>query len=215
MMKSISLGLLLIVLLGGLSSCSKDDDPVAVDDDEVQTPWYHINECSGNSPYVIRSQWGDLHPVFRFDSSLPSSWRDPAEWSGSQWNNAGSNLEIRVNRTVVNSGSSHDGLSVISRGPLAGGKLGECQKWIDVNTGKIVEADIVLNENMPLSLGRSTDYYDVQSILTHEFGHFCGLDHVGDRTHTMYPSTPKDCIIYRSLCQGDKLGVKVIYGVGD
>ncbi len=51
----------------------------------------------------------------------------------------------------------------------------------------------------------------MQSVLTHEFGHFCGLDHVNDVTHTMYPSIANGSEIYRTLCDGDILGVRTIY----
>jgi len=48
----------------------------------------------------------------------------------------------------------------------------------DVNTGAILDADVEVNSAYnDLTLDDGTVVYDLQSILTHEIGHFIGLDH--------------------------------------
>ena len=62
--------------------------------------------------------------------------------------------------------------------------------WYVTSTGEIVEADMRLNQDYPWTTNTTsspdtvigeTDYYDVRSIVTHEFGHFfAGLDDLCD-----------------------------------
>jgi hypothetical protein len=177
---------------------------------EETTPWWKIDDCSGNRPYTIQNKWSVLSPVFRFSNTLPSDLRAISEYSASAWNSVGSKLSIKVNRTLFNSIAKKDGVNLISYESLSGSKLGETRTWLNSN-GQIVEADIILNKNQPLKVGESDVYFDVYSVLTHEFGHFCGLTHVDDRSHTMYPSMPMGSIIYRTLCEGDELGLKRLY----
>ena len=60
----------------------------------------------------------------------------------------------------------------------------------DIPTGEIYDADIEVNATEPLSAGDPVppDRYDLQSILTHEAGHFFGLAHSHDPSAVMWPS---------------------------
>jgi len=175
--------------------------------------WWKVDKCSGESPYSYnRAKWSNLNPVFRFSRSLPESWRDYAEYAAASWNEVHSDLQIKVNKTVVSEEAALDGKNVVSYGSLPRtNRLGETYLWFNNSTGALIEADIRLNSDKPLSIGGSTSTYDVWSVLTHEFGHFCGLDHVNDRTHTMHPDLPFDSKIYRTLCNGDELGLRRLY----
>src|SRR5262249_18744881 len=104
-----------------------------------------------------------------------------------------------------------DGINVVCYGPLDLPRLGETFTWYNTSTGVTTEADIELNSNADLMPGGSATTYDVWSILTHEFGHFCGLDHVDDRAQTMFSGMPPDCVIYRTLCDGDLRGIRARY----
>jgi hypothetical protein len=56
----------------------------------------------------------------------------------------------------------------------------------DSSTGEILDADIELNHAFnELTIGDDQVVYDLQSILTHEIGHFIGLDHTLDPVATM------------------------------
>lgn len=65
----------------------------------------------------------------------------------------------------------------------------------DTSTGRITDADIVVNaENYPWTASSDDadcqGAYDLQNVLTHEVGHFFGLAHdQDDREATMYPSS--------------------------
>jgi MYXO-CTERM domain-containing protein len=52
---------------------------------------------------------------------------------------------------------------------------------------------------------------DLQSILTHEAGHFLGLAHSLVNDATMYPSYNKGDVSFRDLSQDDQQGVCAIY----
>jgi MYXO-CTERM domain-containing protein len=94
----------------------------------------------------------------------------------------------------------------------------------DANTGEILDADIEINhayneittEPGPtvMSIGPSDTshvVYDLQAILTHEFGHFLGLDHSMDPTATMNAAYDPGTIDLRSIEEDDLGGVCAIY----
>lgn len=83
-----------------------------------------------------------------------------------------------------------------------------------VRSGTIVEADIAVNlGGFAFSAGASCELgrYDLQSALTHEFGHFFGLDHSLVTSATMAPrSEPGDCEL-RTLDADDIAGFCATY----
>jgi hypothetical protein len=74
-----------------------------------------------------------------------------------------------------------DGLSVLGflSDPSEPDVLGSTDWLIDSVTGEIVESDIFFNSIIPWSVSASgeTGRFDLQSIATHEIGHFWGLGH--------------------------------------
>lgn len=87
----------------------------------------------------------------------------------------------------------------------------------------ITECDITLNIYYGFTTVGAAGKYDLQSIVTHEFGHFLFLDHVTSsrspsycRTTSLatmckYPYSTGDTY-WRSLTTDDKNGIKAIYG---
>jgi len=92
-------------------------------------------------------------------------------------------------------------------------------------SGELLDADIEFNGQYyqftactPPAAG-CTVAYDVQNTLTHEIGHFIGLDHTplsqpGASETTMYPSAPRGEISKRDLAADDIAGFCFIYPVG-
>ncbi len=50
----------------------------------------------------------------------------------------------------------------------------------------VIEADIMINSNLPWNNTGSVNHYDVQNCLTHELGHMLGLGHALNPEPTMY-----------------------------
>ncbi len=85
------------------------------------------------------------------------------------------------------------------------------------STGEILDADIEINSrDVSLSTDARFGSNDLQSILTHEVGHFLGLDHSHLSEATMHArySTDVTDVGFRSLHQDDERGVCAIYPPG-
>jgi hypothetical protein len=80
-------------------------------------------------------------------------------------------------------------------------------------TGKIFAADIEANSmSHDMTVVDSGGDFDLQSILTHESGHFFGLSHVIERAATMYASYPGGGNIdRRTLGSNDREGICAVY----
>ncbi len=94
----------------------------------------------------------------------------------------------------------------------------------DANTGEILDADIEINHayneitTAPaptvMTLGpndKSHVVYDLQAILTHEMGHFLGLDHTMDPNATMNAAYDPGTIDLRSIEDDDLAGLCTVY----
>lgn len=79
-------------------------------------------------------------------------------------------------------------------------------------TGEILDADIEVNSaEIPLSTSDTLVTSDLQSILTHEFGHFFGLAHTLDETATMNADYDRGDKSFRTLAADDIEGICDIY----
>ncbi len=84
----------------------------------------------------------------------------------------------------------------------------------DTKTGEILDADIEINHaynEITTTDDPKLVKYDLQSILTHEFGHFLGLDHTKDSAATMNASYDPGTTDLRTLEDDDLGGVCAIY----
>lgn len=87
----------------------------------------------------------------------------------------------------------------------------------DVDTGRIVSAEIVVNEVSASWADRAMEpsragHFDVQNMLTHEVGHAVGLGHSEVDEATMYPSADADETSKRYLAKDDIDAVAALYG---
>jgi hypothetical protein len=137
----------------------------------------------------------------------------------SAWRGASAELpRVRVERGRALGRAARDGVNRVVLAPidLEGhrGALGVTLAWVD-GAGEIVEADVILHARMPLRVLGSNEAFDVPtarsascegvdtrracgdawdapSVLTHELGHFFGLDErPEDPTATMFPCTSR------------------------
>jgi hypothetical protein len=80
------------------------------------------------------------------------------------------------------------------------------------DTGEIFDADVEINSaNTPLTTSANATRFDLDSILTHEIGHFLGLSHSADRNSTMYREYTQRDISLRDLEPDDEDGICAMY----
>jgi hypothetical protein len=95
----------------------------------------------------------------------------------------------------------------------ANNTLGLTTVTYDPDTGEIYDADMEINATVPLSVGDpvAAGGYDLDSIITHECGHFLGMAHSGDDRATMYASYTPGSTYKRILTADDVAGLCSIY----
>jgi MYXO-CTERM domain-containing protein len=78
----------------------------------------------------------------------------------------------------------------------------------DADTGEILDADVEINSSEPaLTVGDSEVAADLDSVVTHESGHFLGLSHSCETGATMLASYPVGSTAMRSLEPDDAAGL--------
>ena len=136
------------------------------------------------------------------------------------WQTASGNkvvLAQGANTTVNNKG--YDGKNIIAWSPLASGTLATAYLWYNTTTKLLVESDIIMNKNVYWTLSNKINCaylnsYDAENIMTHEQGHWFGLDDVYDSVYrygTMFGYGYRGEVLKNTLSTGDKAGVYAIY----
>ncbi len=82
------------------------------------------------------------------------------------------------------------------------------------STGHMIDADIYINAaGSCFDLSQEARCFDLQSVLTHEAGHFLGLNHnSSDEEVVMYPTAESGSLRLRTLTDDDREGIASIYG---
>ncbi|MFO0614618.1 MAG: matrixin family metalloprotease [Polyangiaceae bacterium] len=82
----------------------------------------------------------------------------------------------------------------------------------DVDTGEIFDADIEINHaNNNFTINDDAVDYDLQSVLTHEIGHFMGFDHSDEALATMNAGYEEGTIDLRTLDPDDEAVACEVY----
>lgn len=93
----------------------------------------------------------------------------------------------------------------------AGNTLALTTLTFNVQSGEIYDADIEINGELTISTSDAGVTNDLQSILTHEIGHFLGVAHSPDSSATMFSSYEPGSIAMRDLAPDDINAVCSIY----
>jgi hypothetical protein len=91
--------------------------------------------------------------------------------------------------------------------------LGLTTITFDPDTGEIYDADMEINATVALTTSGPVPSggTDLQSIITHESGHFFGMAHSGDSTATMYAHYIPGSTAMRNLTVDDVTGICSVY----
>jgi hypothetical protein len=121
--------------------------------------------------------------------------------------------------TAHNISPTWDSLNVVSWEDMGSGspvKLGRAAYWFI--SGLIQEADVSLNDNAVVSWSAliadscaADTTYDLESVTTHEFGHWMSMEHSCDTKATMYCWTSKNKTHQRTPGGCDVLGMQWNY----
>ncbi|MBS7633883.1 hypothetical protein KEJ34_00020 [Candidatus Bathyarchaeota archaeon] len=129
------------------------------------------------------------------------------------WDSQTSAAVFSYKGTTSRSAGKRDGYNVIDWGPYRAGVIAVTYIWYVGDM--IIETDTRMNTYYKWSLSGEAKKMDVQNIMTHEFGHWCGLDDLYDAECywlTMYGYADYGETYKRTLGLGDILGLKCIYG---
>ena len=128
------------------------------------------------------------------------------------------NSDANISRTNC---ESNDGSSVVSFGDLADSTLAGTCTWRDnpSRPNEVTESDVKINKanfNWAANPRARTcrDKHDLQSVMTHEWGHTFGLGHVSEEAHgrlTMSPLIRECQKSERTLGKGDVHGLNDKY----
>ncbi len=115
--------------------------------------------------------------------------------------------------TTGRSAGRYDGYNVVAWGSYRAGVIAVTYIWY--SGSRIVETDTRMNMLFSWSLNGGANKMDVQNIMTHELGHWCGLaDLYSDADYwlTMYGYAANGETYKRTLGLGDILGLEAVYG---
>jgi hypothetical protein len=115
--------------------------------------------------------------------------------------------------TTSRTAGTRDNFNVISWGTYSAGVIAVTMSW--VKGKRVLEVDCLMNTYYGWSLTGEAGKMDVQNIMTHELGHFCGIADLynnADYWLTMYGYSDFGETYKRTLGLGDILGLEAVYG---
>lgn len=146
----------------------------------------HVEGTMGICPYygllIYPDIWNEMNSAFVNCNGAAGSyalalWSNKAHSKNDYPNSVGDNINAIFTKTDTSSDY-----------------LGQTTRRYEVNTGKVIEADINFNMRYPFGIGASSSSYDLISVLTHELGHVLGLDHDSNKNAVMYYSLSKNTV---------------------
>jgi Matrixin len=114
-------------------------------------------------------------------------------------------------------GDKGNGVYLVEDWDLQENALAVTVATFETNSGKIVDADVLVNPNHPLVLlpdgpDSRADGFDLRGVLTHEMGHVLGLGEAyGVNAATMFPSVAPGETHQRDIDVDDEQGVEEAY----
>jgi hypothetical protein len=133
--------------------------------------------------------------------------------SANTWDAQTSAQVFSYKGTTTRTAGKRDRYNVVSWGRYQAGVIAVTYIWYSGN--QIIETDCRMNTYYRWSLSGQSGRMDLQNIMTHEFGHWCGLaDLYSDADYwlTMYGYSNYAITYQRTLGVGDINGLQAVYG---
>ncbi len=180
----------------------------------------------GSDSVVAAAGW-HLSPTFTYNlnvSSVPSSVGSSnlstiAKNGFDAWRSAtGNNVNFVQGSDTIANKQAYDGQNIVAWGRTSGTALAVTYIRYD-SSASVVDVDTIMNQKFPWMWSNQsncayTNVYDAQDILTHEQGHWVGLDDEYDanfQNNTMYGYGSTGEVKKDSLTTGDITGAAAIY----
>lgn len=188
-----------------------------------------ITNTAGNHRIYFNSS---IPLTIRLNSSTPANYLAPIEAAAQTWKNVqGSFFEFNFGPTTTTSGPGQDGINLLFfdlqgvNFPPPTSVIAFSQTFTTTSGGyRAIESDLVWNaRDFPPSPTGAPGAQDLQSVVTHEFGHHLGLDHTGlpggassgcgpqVQAAAMWWSSSSGDTSKRRLHVEDIMGVSVLY----
>lgn len=139
-------------------------------------------------------------------------------WSATAVGGSGNVNFFKGSNTNTNR-ANYDGQNIISWGRTSGSALAVTYTWYNTSTHVVAEEDTIFNSKFSWAWSNQENcayqgYYDAQNILTHELGHWMGLDDKYDSSfinNTMYGYGSPTEVKKNTLATGDIAAVDLLY----
>lgn len=160
--------------------------------------------------YATAKYW--INPSNKYGLSV-SAVVTATTTSADTWDSETSAAVFSYQGITTKSAGKRDYYNVISWGAYRAGVIAVTYIWYSGN--QIIETDTRMNTFYKWSLSGEAGKMDVQNIMTHELGHWCGLNDLysdADYWLTMYGYSNYGETYKRTLGLGDVLGLEAVYG---
>jgi len=180
---------------------------VPPEDDSMTNPHYKLLSYRW---YTTINYW--INPKNRYGFST-SAVVTTITASANTWDIETSYQVFNYKGTTSKTAGRRDGYNVVSWGHYFPGAIAVTYIWY--SGSRIIETDCRMNTYYKWSLTAESGKMDVQNIMTHEFGHWCGLADLytdADYWLTMYGYGDYGETYKRTLGLGDINGLEAVYG---
>jgi len=176
-------------------------------DDSMTNPDYALLTFNWST---TANYWINTNNMYGFSASAVVT---AIKASASAWDEQTSFAVFSYQGKTSRSAGRRDGYNVVAWGRYQAGAIAVTYIWY--RGTNILETDTIMNTFYRWSLSGEARKMDAQNIMTHEFGHWCGLnDLYQDKDYwlTMYGYAGYGETYKRTLGLGDTLGLQAVYG---